>query len=119
MEIWETHVNGPHEDVNLKERLERKYVGLKLYDKDDENHILTCAKAYFKKKSGDNTYYIFEVMEGYDPNKDDMEESNYELWTLWDTAEALYDCIQDYYTSNQGKDGKVIHEKDTGVDSDH
>ena len=32
-------------------------------------------------------------MEGYDPNKDDMEESNYELWTIWDTAEALYDRI--------------------------
>ena len=69
MESWETHVNGPIEDVQLKERLERKYVGLKLYDKDDENRILTCAKAYFKKMRGDNTYCIFAVMEGYDPIK--------------------------------------------------
>ena len=37
MESWETHVNGPNEDVQLKERLERKYVGLKLYDRDDES----------------------------------------------------------------------------------
>ena len=119
MESWETHVNGPNEDVQLKERLERKYVGLKLYDRDDENRLLTCAKAYFKKQRGNNTYCIFAVMEGYNPDIDDMEDGNYELWTLWDTAEALYDCIREYYTANQGEDGVVLHEKNTGVDSDH
>ena len=119
MESWEKHVNGPNEDVQLKECLERKYVGLKLYDRDDENRLLTCAKAYFKKQRGNNTYCIFAVMEGYNPDIDDMEDGNYELWTLWDTAEALYDCIREYYTANQGEDGVVLHEKNTGVDSDH
>ena len=45
-------------------------------------------------------YCIFAVSEGYDPNKGDMEEGNYEYWTIWETAEALYDCIWDYYTEN-------------------
>jgi hypothetical protein len=59
-----------------------KYVNLKLYDRDDNNRLLTCTKAHFKKKRGDNSYCIFAVREGYDPNKDDIEEGNYELWTL-------------------------------------
>ena len=91
---------------------------MKLYDKDDDNWLLTCRKAYFKKKRGDNCYCIFAVMEGYDPNKDDVEETNYKFWTLW-AAEALYDCIWDYYLANKGEDGVVLHEKDTAVASDH
>ena len=119
MESWETHANGPNEDVQLKERLERKYVGLKMYDRDDDNRLLTCTKAFFKKKRGDNTYCIFAVTEDYNPDKDDMDEDNYEHWTLWDTAEALYECIWEYYMANQGEDGVVLHEQNTGVDSDH
>ena len=38
---------------------------------------------------------------------------------IWETAEALYDCIWDYYMANQGEDGIVLHKKNTGVDSDH
>jgi len=118
-ELWETHVNGPNENVKLKERLQNKYVNLKLYDRDNDNKLLTCTKAYFKKKRGDNTYCLFAVMEGYDPNKDDMEEGNYELWTLWEMDNALYECIRDYYTANPGEDGVVLHEKSSGVESDH
>jgi hypothetical protein len=58
-------------------------------------------------------------MEGYDPNKDDMDEGNYELWSLWELDENLYDCIQDYYQANLGEDSVVTYEKDMGVESDH
>ena len=58
-------------------------------------------------------------MEGYDPNKDDLDEDNYEFWTLWELYEALYDCIRDYYTANPGEDSVVMYEKDNGVDSDY
>ena len=64
-------------------------------------------------------YCIFAVAEGYDPNKGDMEEGNYDNWKIWQTGEALHGCIWEYYTANQGEDGIVIHEKNTGVDSDH
>jgi hypothetical protein len=94
-------------------------MNLKLYDKDYGNRLLTCTKAYFKKKRGDNKYCIFAVMEGYDPKKDDMDESNYPLWTFWDPDEALYECIQEYYIANPGEDGVVLHEKNSGVVSDH
>jgi hypothetical protein len=97
----------------------QKYGGLKLYDKDDENRLLTCHKPYFQKKRGDNRYCIFAVMEGYDPMKDDMDEGNYELWSLWELDEALYDCVQDYYQANPGEDSVVLYEKDTGIDSDY
>ena len=118
-ESWEDHVKGPVEDEKLKERLLQKYGGLKLYDKDDENRLLTCHKPYFQKKRGDNRYCIFAVMEGYDPMKDDMDEGNYELWSLWELDEALYDCVQDYYQANPGEDSVVLYEKDTGIDSDY
>jgi hypothetical protein len=118
-ERWEVHVNGPNEDARLKECLMQKYGGLKLYDRGFNNWLLTCHKPYFQKRRGANRYCIFAVMEGYNPNKDDMEEGNYKLWTLWDLDEALYDCIQDYYKANKGEDGVVMYEKDTGVDSDH
>ncbi len=110
-ECWEVHVNGPNEDARLKELLMQKYGGLKLYDRDFNNKLLTCHKPFFQKR--------IAVMEGYDPSMDDMEEGNYELWTLWDLDEALYDCIQDYYKAIKGEDSVVMYEKDTGVDSDH
>jgi hypothetical protein len=64
-------------------------------------------------------YCIFAVSEGYDPNKGDMEEGNYDYWKIWQTGEALHDCIREYYTANQGEDGIVLHKKNTGVYSDH
>ena len=48
-----------------------------------------------------------------------MEDGNYELWTLWELDEALYDCIQDYYSAIPGEDGMVMYEKDNRVGSDH
>jgi hypothetical protein len=119
MEGWESHVKGSQEDVRLRERLMQKYENLKLYDKDNDNQLLTCHRAYFQKKRGANRYCIFAVMEGYDPNKDDLDEGNYEFWTLWELDEALYDCIRDYYTANPGEDSVVMYEKDNGVDSDY
>ena len=38
---------------------------------------------------------------------------------IWETAEALYACIWDYYTANQVEDGIALHETKTGVDNDH
>jgi hypothetical protein len=80
---------------------------------------LTCAKIHFHKTSGNNRYYIFAVMDGYNPEKDDTDEGNYELWTLWELDEALYDCIHDYYMAKLEEDGVQLHEQDSGVDSDH
>jgi len=118
-ENWENHVKGTNEDARLSERLMKKYGNLKLYDRDYGNRLLTCHKPYFQKKRGANRYCIFAVMEGYDPNKDDMEEGNYELWSLWDLDEALYDCIRDYYNANPGENNVVTYERDTGIDSDY
>ena len=58
-------------------------------------------------------------MAGYDPDKDDLDEDNYELWTLWELDEALYDCVGDYYKSNKDEDGVELHENDSGVLSDY
>jgi hypothetical protein len=118
-EQWETHVKGANEDDRLKECLMKKNGNLKMYDRDDGNPLLTCHKPNFQKKRGANRYCIFAVIEGYDPNKDDMDEGNYELWSLWEFDEALYDCIQDYYQANPGEDSVVTYEKDTGVNSHH
>ena len=49
-----------------------------MFDRD----YVTCTKAYFKKKRNDNKYCIFVVMEVYDTQKDDMDESNYLMWNL-------------------------------------
>ncbi len=54
-------------------------------------------------------------MDGYEPEKDDMDEGNYELWTLWELDEVLYDCIRDYYTANLEEDDVQLHEQDLGV----
>ena len=42
-----------------------------------------------------------------------------EPWTLWELDEALYDCVGDYYKSNNGKDGVELHENDSGVLSNY
>ena len=57
--------------------------------------------------------------EGYDPEKDDNEPSNFPLWSPFDLDEALYDCIREYYTSNRNEDHVELHEPFTGVDSDY
>ena len=105
--------------MKLKARLEKKYAGLHLYDKDFDCRLLTCAKIHFHKTRGNNRYCIFAVMDGYDPEKDDMNEGNYELWTLWELDEALYDCIRDYYTANLWEDSVQLHKQDLGVNSNH
>ena len=64
-------------------------------------------------------YCIFAVLVGYDQNKGNTKKGNYEYWTIWETGEAIYDCIRVYYTANKGEDGIVLHEKNTGVDNDH
>ncbi len=46
-EGWETHVDGTRENAKLKGRLEKKHVNLKLYDKDNNDKLLTCRKACF------------------------------------------------------------------------
>jgi hypothetical protein len=58
-EQWETHTSGTNEDVKLKARLEKKYSGLHLYDKDYDSRLLTCAKIHFHKTRGNNRYCIF------------------------------------------------------------
>ncbi len=118
-EHWETHTSSTNEDVKLKARLEKKYSGLHLYNKDYDSRLLTCAKIHFHKTNGNNRYCIFAVMDGWDPEKDDMDEGNYELWTLWKLDEVLYDCICDYYMANLEEDGVQLHKQDLGVDSDH
>ena len=118
-EQWETHTSGTNEDVKLKARLEKKYSGLHLYDKDYDSRLLTCAKIHFHKTRGNNRYCIFAVMDGYNPEKDDTDEGNYELWTLWGLDEALYDCIRNYYMANLEEDGVQLHEQDSGVNSDN
>jgi hypothetical protein len=46
------------------ERLEKEYVNLKLYDKGNDDKLLTCRKACFEKERGNNRYVIFVVAEG-------------------------------------------------------
>ena len=94
-----------------------KYQGLKLYDRDFEGKLLTCKKIYFQKKWSDNRYFVFCCEGGIDSEKSDDDPHNYPLWSIW-SDEALFDCIWDYYTANPGEDGVVIHEQNTGVDSD-
>jgi hypothetical protein len=118
-ERWEIHVDGQREHAKLKDRLQKKSVNLKLYDKDNGDQLLTCMVAYFKKKKGDNRYTIFAVAEGYDPKKNDADPLYYPLWSLWELDEALYDCIREYYMANPGEDGVEVHEEYSGVDSDY
>ena len=58
------------------------------------------------------THYLLSRVFGID-------EGSYEMWNTWDLDSALYDCIRDYYTTNLGEDGVVLHEQNAGVLSDH
>ena len=119
-ERWEVHTKSPSEDKQLKEHLLRKYASLKLYDRDYDNRELTCIKRYFQKERNDaNRYCILAAMAGYDPDKDDLDEENYELWTLRELDEALYDYICGYYEANDCEDGVELHENESGVNSDY
>ena len=53
------------------------------------------------------------------PAKDDNEQSNFPLWSLFDMDEALYDCIREYYIANPNEDRVELHEPFIGVDSDY
>jgi len=107
------------ENAKLKERLEKKYMNLKLYDKDNDDKLLTCRKACFEKERGNNRYVIFEAAEGFDPEKDDNKASNFPLWSPFDLDETLYDCICEYYTANPNEDRVELYEPFTGVESDY
>ena len=80
VEGWENKVLGPSGDEVFEARLVRKYDGLKWFDPDKRIHFTAHPdKMHFEKKRGDNQYWIFGVMDGFDYSLDENHVSNVNL----------------------------------------
>ena len=53
---------------------------------------------FFRKKRGNNQYFVFGVREGYDTNMDPDDQK--ELYECWERTDALYQMICEYYEND-------------------
>jgi hypothetical protein len=96
-ETWERKKLPPRGDVLHEARLLAKYKGLKFFDADNDNRIMTIHKMAFRKERGRNRYDIFAIMDGFNLELPDQCEENDPYWQPWEVNEDLFDCIRAYY----------------------
>jgi hypothetical protein len=75
------------------------YGGLKFFDIDEDNQILTVTKMYFHKARGQNAYNVFATMDGYDENLPDDDPKNDPFWQPWIINDDFFDCVRLYYST--------------------
>jgi len=96
-ERWELEKIGPNGDSILEARLTKKYKGLKFFDIDENNRLMTAHKMIFQKKRGNNLYHVFATMDGFNDVLKDEDEANDAYWQPWEVNEDLFDCMRVYY----------------------
>jgi hypothetical protein len=96
-ERWELKKVGPQGDSILEARLSKKYRGLKLFDINENNRVMTVHKMVFQKKRGNNAYHVFATMDGFNDQLKDDDEANDAYWQPWEVNEDLFDCMRLYY----------------------
>ena len=64
-ERWELEKIGPNGNLILEARLTKKYKGLKFFDIDENNTVMTVHKMIFQKKRGNNLYHVFATSNGF------------------------------------------------------
>ena len=96
-ERWELEKIGPNGDLILEARVTKKYKGLKFFDIDDNNSVLTVHKMIFQKRRGNNAYLVFATMDGFNGVLKDDDLANDAYWQPWEVNEDLFDCMRLYY----------------------
>ena len=96
-ERWELEKIGPNGNLILEARLTKKYKGLKFFDIDDNNRVMTVHKMIFQKKRGNNLYHVFATMDGFNDMLKDEDPANDLYWQPWEVNEDLFDCMRAYY----------------------
>ena len=96
-ERWELEKIGPNGNLILEARLTKKYKGLKFFDIDENNSVMTVHKMIFQKKRGNNLYHVFATMDGFNDLLPDDDAANDLYWQPWEVNEDLFDCMRLYY----------------------
>ena len=96
-ERWELEKIGPNGNLILEARLTKKYKGLKFFDIDENNRVMTVHKMIFQKKRGNNLYHVFATMDGFNDALKDEDAANDVYWQPWEVNEDLFDCMRVYY----------------------
>jgi hypothetical protein len=116
-ETWERKKLSPRGDPILEARLTAKYQGLKLYDIDNGNTVLTIHRMALRKERGNNKYDVFAILPGFNHEHPDDSEVNDDYWQPWEVNEDLFDCMRAYY--NDVQDNKIkTYDLGEGCESD-
>jgi len=116
-EKWEQEKLGPQGNSILEARLTKKYQGLKFFDIDNDNKVMTVHKMVFSKRRGNNAYNVFATMDGFNCQLNDLHDANDSYWQPWEVNEDLFDCMRAYYLSNT-EDNVKYYEAGGGCLSD-
>jgi hypothetical protein len=116
-EKWERKKVGPRGDTILEARLTAKYQGLKFYDIDSDNRVMTARRMVFRKERGTNTYDVFATLPGFSVEFPDDSVENDVFWQPWEVNEDLFDCLRAYYNDVQ-EDNVKTYDIGEGCDSD-
>ena len=116
-EKWEQEKLGPQGNSILEARLTKKYQGLKFFDIDNDNKVMTVHKMVFSKRRGNNAYNVFATMDGFNCQLNDLHDANDSYWQPWEVNEDLFDCMRAYYVSNT-EDNVKYYEAGGGYLSD-
>ena len=97
-------------------RLAHKYGGIQWLDPD--NAYTSCTahpnRMLFKKKHGNNTYYVLACKDTYDYDIEDPELQDAE-WDVWGHEEILYNEICEFYADSRTV---LCYRKGEGYDSE-
>ena len=96
-ERWELEKIGPNGDLILEARVTKKYKGLKFFDIDDNNSVLTVHKMIFQKRRDNKAYLVFATMDGFNCALKDEDNANDAYWQPWEVNEDLFYCMRLYY----------------------
>ena len=78
---------------------------------------MTVKRMFFQKQQGNNAYYVFATMPGFNCELSDDNEANDAYWQSWEINEDLFDCMREYYDKGN-KDNVKTCELGGGCESD-
>ena len=97
-------------NVMLHEKLEVKYVGLKLDENEGEHRIFTVHAVQFVRETRRKYYRIVVILKEFDTIKslDNNDEAHYDSWNLFPET---YNCFRAYYDLYAEEDNVKVFEK--------
>ncbi len=116
-ETWEKKKLGASGDVMLHEKLEVKYVGLKLDENKGECRLFTVHPIQFVKEDQRKYYRIVAVLKEFDTTMP-LEDNDDGRYDLWDFCPETYDCFRAYYDLYSNEDDVLVYEQVGVCDSD-